>query len=229
MSIFILVPIPLYLAAWKKICFNGFGNESHLCGEFSGKQKANAKHILLLPGSSTSLFCSTDTSPRRTSLESELGPLLIPGLFPNHPFLSTVWSPPITPPFPPPVTGGMAHTEPSIFCRCDCSLAQSATKRCLFLYAWAKSRELRLKFRYSYKVMTVAGQEGELWLPAGGTASPGVSPSKAFASIPTRELSHLTAESARWRAESANWEALNARGEETALVTRGAFQMAPPQ
>lgn len=136
---------------------------------------------------------------------------------------------PLPPPSPPPVTGGMAHTEPSIFCRCDCSLAQSATKRCLFLYAWAKSRELRLKFRYSYKVMTVAGQEGELWLPAGGTASPGVSPSKAFASIPTRELSHLTAESARWRAESANWEALNARGEETALVTRGAFQMAPPQ
>lgn len=75
-----------------------------------------------------------------------------------------------------------------------------------------------------YKVMIVAWQEGEQWLPAGDTASPGVSPSKAFVSIPTWDFSHLMG-----RAESADWEALNARGEEMALVSQGACQMLPPQ
>lgn len=49
------------------MCFDSPGN--HLWGEISGKQKANAKHVLLLQGSSASLFCSTDTEEHLQNLD----------------------------------------------------------------------------------------------------------------------------------------------------------------
>lgn len=90
-------------------------------------------------------------------------------------------------------------------------------QKLVILYARAKSHELRLKFGFSYKVIAVAGQKGDLQLPARvGVASPGGCLTHRGFGLCTPEgfLPFLMG-----RAESANCKALNARGEEITLVT----------